>query len=197
MPYFGEAHLIRAAECGHHELCDYLLIELEANLEVIDYDGWTALRRAAYHNKTEVIKVLLKNDANIKAKGTFGHHATYLAAVQGNLYALKLLAEKDGDVIDFKGPNGETPLIAASGKGRIDVCKYLVEEKKANINLEDDGKNALIHAARSERAEVIKLLLQNKQRDFCCLLLLASRFLRLYIAHVRTAERFKIVNFQV
>ena len=34
--------------------------------------------------------------------------------------------------------------------GRIDVCKYLVEEKKANINLEDDdGKNALIHAART------------------------------------------------
>ena len=65
--------------------------------------------------------------------------------------------EEDGDVIDLKGLNGETPLVAASRRGRVDVCKYLLEEKNANVNLKDNnGKTALQHAKNPKIIESLE-----------------------------------------
>ena len=98
-----------------------------------------------------------------------GYHASYMAASCGDLDALKMLVEKDGDVIDLKGPNGETPLITASKKGYVGLCKYLLEEKKANINLKDnDGKTALQHAEDLRIIGILKKsakLLKNKRKQ--------------------------------
>ena len=105
----------------------------------------------------EVIKVLLKNNASVKAKDKSGAHAAYIAAHHGHLDALKLLVENDGDMIDLKGRNGETPLITASRMGMVDVCKYLVEEKNASVNLKDnDGKTALQHTSMPDVIKILK-----------------------------------------
>ena len=110
--------------------------------------GSTPLMSAASNGHHEVCEYLIKHEkANVKAKDEDGDHAAYSAAYNGKLYALKMLVENDGDVIDLRGPAGETPLIAASRCDRADVCKYLVEEKNANVNLkDDDGLNALQYA---------------------------------------------------
>ena len=81
-----------------------------------------------------MIKLLLKNDANCKAKDISGDHAANCSARFGNIGTLKLLVEKDVDVIDIEGQNGETPLIAASRRGWVEICRYLVIEKKTNVN---------------------------------------------------------------
>lgn len=155
--YEGSTPLIIAANCGHHEVCDYLLTKRKANLEARDDDQRTALIHAAFSNRLEAIKVLLKNNANCKAKGNDGSHAAFWAAYWGNLKALKMLVEKDGDVTDLKGINGETPLIVASIERRADICKFLVEEKNANVNLKDNnGKTALQHARSSLIIEILK-----------------------------------------
>ena len=113
------------------------------------------LTLAAIANTPEVIKVLLQIKANSKAIDSIGCHAAYMAAYCGNLDALKILIEKDGDLIDLKGLKGETPLIAASILGNVDVVKYLVEEK-ANANLKDnEGKTALQHANDPEIIEIL------------------------------------------
>ena len=118
------------------------------------------------------------------AKSKDGHHAAYYAAMYGNLDVLKMLVEDDGDVIDLKGLNGETPLITASKIGfcnyentniqnaertkYVDLCRYLLEEKNANINLEDDdGKNALQYATNPEIiGMIIEKLLQSKGTEY-------------------------------
>jgi len=153
--YRGRSPLIEAAIFGHHQVCKYLIAELKANLEARDDYQMTALMHAVASNKTEVITVLLQHNASVKAKYPDDRHPAYYAAYNGHLNALKMLVEKDADVID-KGWNGETLLIAASRMSRVDVCKYLVEEKYANVNLkDDDGKTALEHA---EDPEIIKSL---------------------------------------
>ena len=157
----GRTPLITAAACGHHQICQYLISEQKANLEARDYVQGTALIHAVKH--CEVIKVLLKYNANCKAKDKIGSHAAYWAAKFGHLDALKMLVEEDGDVIDLKGWNGQTPLIAASIYGRVDVCKYLVEEKNANVNLkDDDGKTALQHTSIQQTSiknmDIIRIL---------------------------------------
>ena len=105
----GSSPLISAALFGHHHVCQYLIKKQKANLEARDDFQWTALIRAARSNKTEVIKVLLQYKANCKAKDKYGCHAAYWLAFDGNLDALKMLVEKDGDVIDLKGCDGDTP----------------------------------------------------------------------------------------
>ena len=160
--YRGRSPLIEAAISGHHQVCKYLITEQNANLEVRDDYQMTALIWAACSNKCEVIKLLLKNNANYKAKSKAGHHAAYHAAWYGSLEALKMLVEEDGGVIDLKGRNGETALIAASICGRVDVCKYLVEEKNANVNLKDNqGRSALEHLQHHNIIKIMKK--QNKE----------------------------------
>ena len=154
---FGGTPLIYAAWFGHHHICKYLISEQQANLEARDDNQSTALIRAASSNKIEVIKVLLHHKADVKAMNIYGGHAAYCAAMNGYLDTLKLLVENDGDVIDLKGLNEETPLIAASLRDEGDVCKYLVEEKKANTKLKDnDGKTALQYAYNQEIIEILK-----------------------------------------
>ena len=143
--YWARTPLILAAMNGHHQVCDYLITEQKADLEAIDDDQWTALIHAGYKNHTAVIKVLLQHNANVKAKTKYGGHAAYMAARSGYLDALKMLVERDEDVIDLTDVDGKTPLIAASKSGMIDVCKYLVEEKNANVNLKDNlGRSCII-----------------------------------------------------
>ena len=156
--------LTSAAYYGHHQVCEYLIIQQKANLEAGGAYQWTALIWAAISNRIKVIKVLLQNNANVKAKHKSGHHAAYEAARYGNIDALRMLVEKDGDVIDLKAWNGETPLIAASGEGKTDVCKYLIEEKNANVNLKDDeGRTALQHAKNSK---IIRILIKKGAKYF-------------------------------
>ena len=65
--------------------------------------------------------------------------------------------KNDGDVVDLKGLNGDAPLIAASKRGYVDVCKYLVEENKADIDLKDDwGKTALQYTCNPEIINIFK-----------------------------------------
>ena len=42
---------------------------------------------------------------------------------------------------DLKREYGMTPLIAASRFDEVDVCKYLVTEMKADVNLQDNDSN--------------------------------------------------------
>ena len=154
---FGRTTLIEAAICGHHQICKYLITEQKANTEARDYYQMTALIHAAYSNSLELIKELLQYKANCKARDKSGRHAVYLAACEGNLDALKLLVKNDGDVVDLKGLNGDAPLIAASKRGYVDVCKYLVEENKADIDLKDDwGKTALQYTCNPEIINIFK-----------------------------------------
>ena len=87
-----------------------------------------------------------------------------MAAERGYFDALKLLVENDADVIDLTEPNNRhNLLIVASRFGRVDVCKYLVEEKNVNVNLKDkNGLNALQYATNHE---IIKIL-RSKGAEF-------------------------------
>ena len=161
--YWKRTPLVLAAMNGHHQVCEYLITKQKADLEARDDDQWTALIHAAYKNHIEVIKVLLQHNANVKAKTKYGGHAAYLAARSGYLDVLKMLIEKDEDVIHLTAVDGETLLIAASKHRMVDVCKHLVEEKNANVNMKDNlGRSALEHLHHHNIIEIVK---KKKQRN--------------------------------
>lgn len=174
--------LIEAARKGHAQVVEYFISQHNADIDARNnydsgynsytyYDNqytttWTALMVAVDSNQTEVIKVLLRHNPDIRARDDCGYHATYIAACKGYVDALKMLLRKDRHVVDFRGPDGMTPLMAASSNyGRVAVCKYLVEQKNANVNLKDSfGLTALAYATNPVTIEVLK-----KNRKYQCL----------------------------
>ena len=148
--------LMEAIIGGHTDVCKYLIIGQNANLEARDDLQNTALIVATALNNKEVLNILLINNANIKAQNMIGDHAAYLAAENGYLDILKQLLAIDGRVIDLKENRGRTPLIIASRLGRVDVVNFLVDQN-ANVDLRDDREmNALDHASDIEIIEILK-----------------------------------------
>nr|XP_010917583.1 uncharacterized protein LOC105042167 isoform X5 [Elaeis guineensis] len=90
------------------------------------------------------------------------------AARTGNLDLFKKLAMQLDDgkglaktVADVKDANKRTALHFAAREGRTDVCKYLLEELKLDVNMrDDDGETPLIHASRQGHFLTAKYLLE-------------------------------------
>ena len=58
------------------------------------------------------------------------------------------------------GSYGMTPLMLAASNGHIHICEYLIVKQNAKLCARDDDQNtALIHATRSNRSNVVQLLL--------------------------------------
>ncbi|CAA0822881.1 ankyrin repeat family protein [Striga hermonthica] len=95
---------------------------------------------------------------------------TFLNAAQtGNLDLLKKCAQllDDGKglaqtVAAIKDANKRGPLHFAAREGQTEVCKYLIEELKMDINTKDeDGETPLIHAARQGHTATAKYLVDS------------------------------------
>ena len=122
--------LTSASRGGHAHVCEYLIKEQNANIEMMHS---APLIIAAMYNKTEVINLLLQHKANTRGYDVHGGHAAYYAAREGHLDALKMLVEEDESLVNLPGVKGEPPLLAAAYRGYVEVCKYIVEEKNSNI----------------------------------------------------------------
>ncbi|KAJ0974047.1 hypothetical protein J5N97_016012 [Dioscorea zingiberensis] len=86
----------------------------------------------------------------------------------GNLDLFKKLAMQLDEgkglaktVADVKDANKRTALHFAAREGRIEVCKYLIEELKLDVDVRDeDGETPLLHASRLGQFDVAKYLLE-------------------------------------
>ena len=158
----GRTLFMEAALKGRVDVCEYLVKKQSANINARDHDESTALILAAYHNNLHAVKLLLNYDVNIKAKNKDGSHAAYIAALHGNSQILKTLVEKDKDVIDLRAGKGKTPLIGATMRSQFEVCKYLCEDMKADVNLQEDGNfTALTWAVFCNKIRIVDLLINN------------------------------------
>lgn len=91
------------------------------------------------------------------------------AACTGNLDLLKNLAGQLDEgkglartVADIKDANKRGALHFAAREGNTDICKYLLEELKLDVDMKDeDGETPLIHAARQGRIGTAKYLLEH------------------------------------
>ncbi|KAF6139783.1 hypothetical protein GIB67_042346 [Kingdonia uniflora] len=86
----------------------------------------------------------------------------------GNLDLFKKLAAKLGEggkslaetVADVKDANKRGALHFAAREGKTEVCKYLLEELKLEVDTRDeDGDTPLLHATRQEHSDTAKYLL--------------------------------------
>lgn len=90
------------------------------------------------------------------------------AACSGDIELFKKLAKQlddgkglAGTVADVKDGNKRGALIFAAREGKIELCKYLVEELKVDANEKDDeGETPLLHAAREGHTATVQYLIE-------------------------------------
>ena len=126
------------------DLVKYLNAEsIKAALETKIKDGddlATPLIIAARDGKLDFVKVLLRYEANIEARGTIkidgevieGCTALWIAAAKGHFDVVRLLIEQNAEV-DGRTSSNSTPLRAAAFDGHLDIVRCLVENG-ADVN---------------------------------------------------------------
>ena len=160
--------------------------ERKTALETKTKDGdliATPLIIAARNGNLDSVKILLRYQAGIKARGTLkatngevvkGYTPLWAAVESGHLDVVKLLLERNADV-DCTILRGSTPLSAAASDGRLDIVSCLVEHG-ADVNTRDDvGSTPLMATRYNGQMNVVIYLvehganihLQDKNGDTC------------------------------
>ena len=129
----GESALMLACIKGHLPMAR-LLIKREAD---VNHPGWTALHYAASGGHTEIIRLLLDENAYIDAESPNGTTPLMMAARYGNNKAVQLLIEEGAD-IQLKNQLGLSAIDFAKQGNRPDSLG-LLEAALNKLNLGKPG----------------------------------------------------------
>ncbi|XP_018903045.2 LOW QUALITY PROTEIN: uncharacterized protein [Bemisia tabaci] len=131
---YNQALLISAAN-GNLSITE-MLMRSGADINYCNFQGYTALHRAAEHNRKDIIHFLLKNGAAVNSPSGSENHKTYylsrtpsplsIAARKGLLEIVKTLIEF-GANINALSANESSPIFEACKKGRFKVAQLLLQ----------------------------------------------------------------------
>ena len=138
-----------------------VLLANGADINVVDYAGYTPLHAVAQHGHKEIVALLLEKGEKINATNTCSDTPLHVAAKHGHKDVVALLLEK-GEEINATNTWGHTPFHFAAEVGDKDVVALLLE-KGANVNATTTdtwGDTPLHLAARFGYKEVVALLIE-------------------------------------
>lgn len=107
------------------------------------------------------VVALLQRGFDPNARDPRGQTALYAALREGSAQVVAVLLSHPQTQIDLANPAGETPLMIAALKGRLEAVQQLLERGAA---LEREGWTPLHYAASGPAVAVVKLLLERGAR---------------------------------
>ena len=146
------------------------LIQQNARVEEEDSRGVRAIHQAIWEHRDSVTQILFDQGADFNATVNSPepslHSAVamqgstlHLAAIKGNVFFVKQLIERKGEV-NIRLDNGWTPLHMAAANGHISVMELLTN-CGAEVNAVDGhGATATYRAAENGQGAAIQLLLK-------------------------------------
>ncbi|KAJ8253342.1 hypothetical protein GJAV_G00211870 [Gymnothorax javanicus] len=167
----GMSPLGYAAAAGHLGLVS-LLCKRGAKVDHVDKSGQCALVHAALRGHAEVMHFLLEQqwssegqqqDCSLKNKAL--QQGLVGAASMGHTQVVQnLLALSDEYTVQIDSHDslwGETALTAAAGRGKLEVCEFLLQQGAAVQQANRRGVSALFCAVKQGHSLIADLLLQN------------------------------------
>uniref|UniRef100_A0A672YWA2 Ankyrin repeat and sterile alpha motif domain containing 1A n=1 Tax=Sphaeramia orbicularis TaxID=375764 RepID=A0A672YWA2_9TELE len=165
-----------------HPLSSLLSIWRGPNVNCVDSTGYTPLHHAALNGHSEVVELLLRNEALTNIADNKGCYPLHLAAWKGDEHIVKLLIHQGPShpklneqtsvdhkefkrcgpfdpYINAKNNDNETPLHCAAQYGHSQVVRLLLEELTDPTMRNNKFETPLDLAALYGRLEVVKLLL--------------------------------------
>ena len=115
-----------------------LLIEKGANIEYDSASYGTPLMHAVITNQEAIVRLLLESGADPNTETIFGVRGNVLHGVYyyNDLSLIRLLVAK-GANLEAKNANGETPLLLAVKKARLDMISLLLELGADPVTVEE------------------------------------------------------------
>jgi hypothetical protein len=156
------APLYHAAFHGFHEIVERLTLNYPQNASAISGIVGTALHPASWLGHAEVVRVLLKCDVDVNARGYADMSPLHLASVHGHLDIVKCFLDHGADV-NFQDGHDRVPLSLAAEKGHVEIVRVLLEHN-ADANFRNKRGLTLIHQAcaySSYNDALVRLLLEH------------------------------------
>ena len=117
---------LEKAQLGLVEDLERTLEENPSIINSTDIRNETALIEAAKNNHPAAIKCLLDHEADTEIKSDNGHAAIHWAARVGSLEIVKLLVEKNPELINQKGPQNWTPFHFSVEANNAKIVEFLI-----------------------------------------------------------------------
>ncbi|KAJ8350216.1 hypothetical protein SKAU_G00253460 [Synaphobranchus kaupii] len=166
----GMSPLCFAAAAGHLGLVS-LLCKRGAKVDHVDKSGQCALIHAALRGYPDVIHYLLElewspeDEQDCSLKNRALQQALVGASSMGHTQVVRsLLALSDDRAVQIDGHDtlwGETALTAAAGRGKLDVCDFLLQQGAVVQQANRRGVSPLFCAVRQGHWQIGDLLLQH------------------------------------
>ncbi|KAJ8395064.1 hypothetical protein AAFF_G00035200 [Aldrovandia affinis] len=153
-----------------HPLSSLLSIWRGPNVNCVDSTGYTPLHHAALNGHSEVVEVLLRNEAVTNIADNKGCYPLHLAAWKGDQRIVRLLIHQGPShpKINEQNNDNETPLHCAAQYGHSQVVRLLLEELTDPTMRNNKFETPLDLAALYGRLEVVKLLLNAHPNLLSC-----------------------------
>ena len=153
-----------------------LLIDAGAYVDHKSDDGWTPLMSAIIFGRTDVVKILIQNKADINERDNCGstmlmHACTTIMNKEESGNIIRLLASAGYRNVDAMGVEWlnceekraiiQTALMIASGRDNTEAIELLIK-MGADVNKKNNfGSTALISASAAGATEAVKILIRN------------------------------------
>ncbi len=151
--------LINAARNGNETRVRFLL-ENEADVDIRETDGMTALMWSSYNGYSGIVRILLDVGADVDIQNENGWAAIHCASRFGHTYIVELLLNHGANV-DIQDIYNWTSLMWSSHSGYIDVTILLLRYG-ADVDIQNENGWAALHCATMKgNKEIIELLLEH------------------------------------
>lgn len=131
-------------------------------------EGFTSLFQASARAYNTIVEYLLSEaDADPNIQTNSGFAPVFQAAFDGFATVVKLFLEQPDTQINIRNGDGDWLVLeAASEKGYFGIVKMLIDDGRADVNLQDRyGYSALFQAAKNGHTKVAQLLAEEGQAD--------------------------------
>ncbi|XP_077368738.1 ankyrin repeat and SAM domain-containing protein 1A isoform X8 [Festucalex cinctus] len=153
-----------------HPLSSLLSIWRGPNVNCVDSTGYSPLHHAALNGHSEVVELLLRNEALTNIADNKGCYPLHLAAWKGDEHIVRLLIHQGPShpKLNEQNNDNETPLHCAAQYGHSQVVRLLLEELTDPTMRNNKFETPLDLAALYGRLEVVKLLLSAHPNLLSC-----------------------------
>ncbi|KAG8187082.1 hypothetical protein JTE90_016178 [Oedothorax gibbosus] len=141
------------------------ILDLGCRPSLQDSEGDTPLHDAISKKRDDMLTLLLDNGADICLTNNNGFNALHHAALRGNPSAMRILLSKlpRAWVVDEKKDDGYTALHLAALNNHVEVAELLVQQGKANMNLQNVNQQTPLHlAVERQHTQIVRLLVREK-----------------------------------
>ncbi|VDH99803.1 Hypothetical predicted protein, partial [Mytilus galloprovincialis] len=153
--------LIQCSYIGYIDLVTWCLHHYIGNVNHCRDDGVSPLFMACQEGHTEVVQMLITNNADINKCRDTGASPLFIACQNGHTEVVQMLITNNADINKCRDNDGASPLFIACQNGHTEVVKMLITNN-ADINkCRDTGASPLFMACQEGHTEVVQMLITN------------------------------------